>query len=205
MLPWEHAAISYLLYTAYSRLRYDEPPHGWAVLVVLFASQRPDLINKPLAWQFGLIPSGRSVAHSVCAGVPVSVLTIGIARRRGVPELGSAFAIGYLSHLATDAVPLYPESSTSFESILWPLRSYEESSEYNAGFLAHTIEIVGGELAALVALEPSLNTIIGMGMVAVTLAVWVLDGTPGISESIRILLVPFRVLHSAFRYARSMR
>ena len=78
MFPWEHAAVAYLLYAGYARWHDGTAPGGWAVLVVLVASQLPDLIDKPLAWQFGLLPSGRSLAHSVFVAVPVVVVVVAL-------------------------------------------------------------------------------------------------------------------------------
>lgn len=196
MLPWEHAAIAYLLYSGYSRFRYDEPPAGWPVLVVLFASQLPDLIDKPMAWQFGLFPSGRSVAHSVFVGVPLSLVVLELARRREALPLGAAFAIGYLSHLATDAVPLYPGASTSFESILWPLVIYEPHAEYPDGFVERTLEILLGTNPIPALQDPGATATVGVAMSAVLIVVWILDGTPGLRELGILLRLPVKTMRS---------
>lgn len=197
MLPWEHAAIAYLLYTGYTHWRYSEPPQGWPVLVVLFASQLPDLIDKPLAWQFGILPSGRSLGHSVFFGIPLSLAVVGLARRYGTPELGTAFAIGYLSHLATDAVPLYPGAPTNVGSILWPLVS-QEPTHYHEGFLERTLAILIGDYPSLLESEPSLNVLIGVGLVGVMVAIWIYDGAPGLRETIIILRWPVTFATSVF-------
>lgn len=181
MLPWEHAAIAYLLYSGYARWRTGAPPAGWPVLVVLFASQLPDLIDKPLAWHVGILPHGRSLGHSVFFGVPLSLGVITLARRRGRPELGPAFAIGYLSHLATDAVPLYPGASTSFESILWPVVTREPTHSYE-GFLERTQRLLVADYPSILELEPSANALVGIAMVGVLLVIWILDGAPGRRE-----------------------
>jgi len=181
MLPWEHAAVAYVLYSGYSRLRYGTSPNGWAVLVVLFASQLPDLIDKPLAWEFGLVPSGRSVAHSIFVGVPLSAVVFMVARQYGRPQLGAGFGIGYLSHLATDAVPLYPGSSTSFGSILWPVRTYEEPSGSTDGFVETTIELLAQGLSLFTA-DPGTNMLVGGVLVGLMVLLWLIDGVPGLRE-----------------------
>lgn len=198
MLPWEHAAVAYLLYSGYSRVRYGEPPKGWPVLIVLFASQLPDLIDKPLAWHFGVLPSGRSLAHSIFVGVPLSALVLGLAHRRGRPELGSAFTIGYLSHLATDAVPLYPSASTSFESILWPLFDQEYSHHHHEGFLELTIDILIGNYPSLFTADPDANVLIAIAIVGVMLLVWIVDGAPGVQETVRLVRWPIDLVRDRY-------
>jgi len=199
MLPWEHAAIAYLLYSGYSRLRYGRPPNGWAVLVVLFASQLPDLIDKPLAWQFALIPSGRSLAHSVFVGVPLSAVAVVLARQYEAHEIGSAFWIGYLSHLATDAVALYPGAETNFASILWPLVSQEGAPHTHGGFFERAAAILIGDYPSLLVLEPTTNVLIGVSMVAGMFLVWNLDGRPGVRETLRLFGWPLTKLRTALR------
>ncbi|WP_246999236.1 metal-dependent hydrolase [Halosolutus gelatinilyticus] len=176
MLPWEHAAIAYLLYSGYSRWCRGALPAARPVLVVLIASQLPDLLDKPLAWQFGLVPSGRSVAHSAFIAVPLALAALELARRRDGTPLGAGFAIGYLSHLATDAVPLYPGRSTSFASVLWPLVEYEPATQYE-GFLEQTLEILTAAATSLA--EPSPSDLTGLAFVGLLLGVWLLDGAPG--------------------------
>ncbi|WP_420877704.1 metal-dependent hydrolase, partial [Rosenbergiella nectarea] len=75
------------------------PPDGAAALAVVFASVAPDLIDKPLAWQFGIVSSGYGIAHSIFIAVPLSALAIWLARRAGRAPVGYAVAVGYLSHL----------------------------------------------------------------------------------------------------------
>ncbi|MFC4438588.1 MULTISPECIES: metal-dependent hydrolase [Natrialbaceae] len=185
MYPWEHAAVAYLLYAGYTRWRTGTAPAGWAVLVVLFASQLPDLLDKPLAWQFALIPSGRSLAHSVFVAVPLALVVLAVARRHEATPLGVAFTIGSLSHLATDAVSLYPGGSTSPATVLWPLVSYESATDAAASdstAAAQTGDILLGAYPSLVALEPTGEVLVRLGIVGMAGLVWVHDGRPGVRE-----------------------
>jgi hypothetical protein len=192
MYPWEHAAVAYLLYAGYARWRTGAPPGGWAVLVVLVASQLPDLIDKPLAWQVGLLPSGRSLAHSVFVAVPLVVMIVVLVRRYEQRPLGIAFAVGYFSHLVTDAVSV--TGSVSPASVLWPLATYESSRETTGagggadgagepgGVLGQTADIFLDAYPSLVALEPTGADLISLGIVVLAGFIWLYDGRPGVRE-----------------------
>jgi hypothetical protein len=192
MYPWEHAAVAYLLYAGYARWRAGTAPGGWAVLVVLVASQLPDLIDKPLAWQVGLLPSGRSLAHSVFVAVPLVVMIVVLVRRYEQRPLGLAFAVGYFSHLVTDAVSV--DGSISPTSVLWPLATYESSRETTGdgggtdgagepgGVLGQTTDIFLDAYPSIVALEPTRADLISLGIVVLAGLVWLYDGHPGVRE-----------------------
>jgi hypothetical protein len=195
MLPWEHAAIAYLLYSGYARWRLGELPAGWPVLVVLFASQLPDLIDKPLAWEFGILPSGRSLAHSVFFGIPLSAVVVGIASRRGEPTVGSAFAIGYLSHLATDALPMYPGASLDLGDVLWPLVGDESSSSsHEQDFLERTVYLLTRNSPSALELSPEL--VLGLVFPGIALLVWNLDGRPGVRKTLFLFRLPIAAVRA---------
>jgi len=79
MWPWGHLAVGYVAFSVFVRFRLGRQPSGHAALALAVATQLPDLIDKPLAWQFGLLSSGISVAHSILVGVPLAfALGIGL-------------------------------------------------------------------------------------------------------------------------------
>jgi hypothetical protein len=84
----------------------------------LVATQLPDLVDKPLAWSLHLLPSGRSLAHSVLVAVPLVLLVWVVASHRGHGRLGVLFAFGYLSHLYAD----YYRVVLHVPAEQWPLR-----------------------------------------------------------------------------------
>lgn len=121
MLPWTHAAFGYLLLLLVAgvlgrRLSRAE------LIAVIVGTQLPDVVDKPLAWWFGVLPSGRSLAHSLLVAVPLSAVVLAYAWHRSHPEVGFAFGLGYASHLFGDTylAVLYwrPEE---FTFLLWPL------------------------------------------------------------------------------------
>lgn len=191
MFPWEHAAVAYLWYAGYARWHGDAPPAGWGILVVLFASQFPDLIDKPLAWQLSLLASGRSLAHSVFVAVPLAYVGIAVARRADRMPLGVVGAIGFLSHLATDAVPLSPSEDLNSAVVLWPLVTSDSSSSAagssTAGAVGRASETLLDAYPSLSAGEPTLEAGIRLGIVGLAGVVWLADGRPGVYEGWRVV------------------
>ncbi len=175
MWPLGHVAIAYLLYTAATHSRFNAPPAHVPALILVVGSQFPDLVDKPLAWYLGVIPTGRSLAHSLVLLVPLSIGIYLLARRYGRTEYGVAFAIGALSHTLVDALPaVWGGTNPSF--LLWPLlsvESYESGAPTVLGLLQNSI----GEpyfLAEFV-------------LAAFALVAWRRDGYPGL-DPIRTLL-----------------
>ncbi|PSQ17916.1 hypothetical protein BRC99_00275 [Halobacteriales archaeon QS_7_69_60] len=65
MLPWGHLAVGYLAYSLAVRGRTGGPPAGLATAALAVGTQFPDLIDKPLVAWVSLLPSGRSLGHSL--------------------------------------------------------------------------------------------------------------------------------------------
>lgn len=122
MFPWDHLAIGYVGVSVYFRLRRLGVSDG-AGLAVAFGSQFPDLVDKPLAWVFEVLPSGTSLAHSVFVALPLSALVSVVAVRLDRPRAGVAFVVGYLLHLPADVLygPLALGRSLEFGALLWPV------------------------------------------------------------------------------------
>lgn len=168
MWPWGHLAVGYLCCSILSRKRLGQPPGDGATLLVLFGTQFPDLVDKPLAWSFHFLPSGRSLGHSLFAFGAVCVLLGAYLRWRDRPFLVVPFAVGYFTHLVTDA--LYPllEGQYRYVAYLgWPLL---ELPQYDSDV---------GFFERFASLEPSLFVLFEFGLLALALAVWWRDGCPG--------------------------
>ena len=180
MWPWGHLALAYLVYTLYSRLRRGHRPTAATALVVAVASQAPDLVDKPLAWTLSVLPTGRSLAHSLLV-VPAVALLYSLARVRdeGEEPLVVAFGIGVLSHLFGDVFfSLVNLEFRHMGFLLWPAIPPVEY-EVEQSFLAHF---------RLVDLSPELY--FEFLLVALALVVWRSDGYPGLAT---VASVPARV------------
>lgn len=179
MWPWGHAAVGYLLYSAYVRAGFDSRPAGPQVLALAVGTQLPDLVDKPLAWQFHVLPNGRSVGHSLLVfALVVLVAWLALQRTsRDVPL--TAFGIGYLSHLLGDG--LYPFLDGEFHALgylAYPLVPPIEYDVLDAGFIAIVLSKDFG-----------VTGYVELGLALVAIVLWYVDGMPGVR-----LLVPGRFL-----------
>jgi hypothetical protein len=173
MWPWGHLAVAYLLSTGYVRARFDRPMGGAPVLWLAVGSQFPDLVDKPLAWYVGVLPTGRSLAHSLLVLLPVIALAYALARRYGQRESGVAFGIGGLSHVGTDALPALwnPDATATF--LLWPVLS---------------VTPYEGSPGILALFQSSLSDpyfLVELSLVAIAAGVWYRDGFPGLGTLAR--------------------
>ena len=177
MWPWEHLAVGYLLYSVSLRLVYGNRPGDAATVALAFATQLPDLVDKPLAWVFDVLPSGLSLAHSLLFALPLSALVVLVAVRRGSPAIGSAFAIGYLSHLAGDvAYPYFVGDGLRVGFLLWPL--VPASPEPTVGFLSLVIRFFEQFLAFLGTPRGQLYVVFEALLLATAIGLWMADGCP---------------------------
>ena len=134
MWPWGHAALGYLLGRPIVPV---ENGHGLPYLALLFGTQFPDLVDKPLAWSVAILPTGRSLAHSLLT----LALLVGIAwlitNRIDREEHAIAFGIGYASHLLGDS--LHSIVNLEFQSLtflLWPILA-SPTYDTDPSFSAH--------------------------------------------------------------------
>ncbi|WP_458210521.1 metal-dependent hydrolase [Haladaptatus sp. NG-SE-30] len=170
MWPWGHLAVGYLLYSGFCRVRWQRPPVETAAILVAFGTQFPDLIDKPLAWTFGVLPTGRSLTHSLVLASLLLGIAFVYARRsdRMHPTHWAAFATGYLSHLFADALyPLWTGEYAYTAFLLWPVTT-TPPYETQQSFVAHFMQM-----------EVTSFFLVQLLLMAGALIVWWLDGTPG--------------------------
>jgi membrane-bound metal-dependent hydrolase YbcI (DUF457 family) len=178
MWPWEHLAFGYLLYSLSVRSWRRRPPVTLGVLTLVFATQFPDLVDKPLAWVFHVLPSGLSLAHSLLFAVPATVLVLLVAWWRNVSHVGFAFAIGYFSHLLGDV--LYPYllgRDLIPRFLLWPL--VERQATVDSALL-QVFELWGAFVAFLGTPRGKLYFVFEVALLTSVLLLWLFDGHPGL-------------------------
>lgn len=181
MWPWEHLAVGYLAYSLLVRVRTGDPPDGPAALTVAVASQLPDLIDKPLAWTFGVYPGGYSVGHSIFVACGLSALAVAVSRRGGRPRLGAAFAVGYLAHLPADLAFLYVVNGYLTPAVvLWPAVPAVPGTA-GGGVVARVVAFLQGYADLLESGRLAWFAVVEVALLAAALAVWLLDGRPGVA------------------------
>lgn len=182
MWPWEHALFAYIFYSLSCRFTVREPPSGRATLVLVFASTLPDLIDKPLAWQYGIFAGGYGVTHSMFIAIPVSVSVYAIARRWSFSQMGVAFAIGYLLHLLGDVLPVSIHRRHLYiQHILWPIGDHVPSDSHGSFIRGVTYYLIG-YVETILAFEPTAVFVLQLGSAIIGLSLWIVDGRPGITE-----------------------
>lgn len=169
MLPWGHAAVGYLVYRGLLRARGRDGPTPAAALAVAAGTQVPDLVDKPLAWSVGLLPAGRSFGHSLLVAAVLLGLATRVSAVRERSAAATGFAVGYLSHPLADAAgPVLGGYPAVASFLFWPvLRVPFDDSGYSI-------------LEVFLSLEPTVDVLVGLGLTAVAVAVWIADGTPGL-------------------------
>jgi len=178
MWPWDHLAFGYLLHSLLVRSRLGRGPEDGPVLALVVATQFPDLVDKPLAWEFGALPHGQSLAHSLLFAVPVVLASAAAARRYGRPEHGTAVAVGYLSHLLADLAygPL-TGGSLSPAFLLWPL--LHRPPEPPVGLAPRVLALLDSSLALLATPAGLVYLLLELALGLAVAALWRRDGFPG--------------------------
>ncbi len=166
MQPIVHPVVGYICYTIYTRFSDGQSPDAEPTLVVLFAATLPDLIDQPL-WWLDITPVGRTFAHSLFGAALFIGIVVFLARRYDRHDLGIAFAIGYLSHIAAD-IPWHVLAGDYHELgfLLWPVT---EMPAYSGVKLVGS---VGGVQITTLWFEA---VIFVFGV-----ALWLVDGRPGL-------------------------
>jgi membrane-bound metal-dependent hydrolase YbcI (DUF457 family) len=123
MLPAEHLAVAAIPVVAYVLLRDRRPPAPRLLGIVFVGSQFPELIDKPLAHQFHILPSGRVFVHSLPIAIPIVCVVGWYAWQTHRLRAGAAFSFAYLSHIVADNwEALSPPEPMLPSDLLWPLQ-----------------------------------------------------------------------------------
>ena len=192
MWLWGHLAVGYLAYSPLARARFGRAPSGWEAVLLALGTQFPDLVDKPLAWGFGVLPAGRTLAHSLLTVAVVITPVYAYFKRRGRPGLGLAFAIGYVTHPFADAFfPLLSGSYQYVAYLLWPLFGFSELPPYDVGrvVLVEPLEVLLG--AEPIDFDITTNGLVQLTLVGFVVRMWRRDGAPGVA-TLRMWLDPAR-------------
>lgn len=177
-MPWGHLAFGYVLVSIFTRVVAGRPPRDREALVVLVATQLPDLVDKPLGWGFSLYATGYGAAHSVLVVVPLFAPVVAYAiEKRSMAAL--VFPVAYLSHLAGDVLAALAEGSyNALGRVLWPVSSFPTYA-HDRGVVGRAVYYLG-RFAHELADPAMLAWVAAYLLVFVAVfALWVYDGAPG--------------------------
>ena len=194
MMPWEHVLVGYISYSLFVYAVYRDTPTSKESLVVIFASLLPDIIDKPLAWEFGVFASGHALAHSIFVATPVSIVVGWLASSRGRPRIGWAFAIGYLLHLLADVIPQYLfDGEVKLHRILWPIRREEggRDTNFRDEFMDNVVEYTLWLSEQVTSGDPDPYLFVFFGLGGLGVLLWIYDGMPVVRE---VYHVPQRIV-----------
>ncbi|MDS0478401.1 metal-dependent hydrolase [Natrinema sp. 1APR25-10V2] len=186
MWPWEHLIVSYILYSLISHTVFRESPSGLDALAVVLASVLPDLIDKPLAWEYGIFDVGYAIGHSIFFAVPLAILVGMIANVTARPRTSLAFGLSYLLHPPADIIDaVFRQGVLLIDLAFWPVTLVEGHppgpSFFEAVFLLfghYTSDLLAGNLSAYLRIQ--------VGLAGFTILVWLLDGAPVLRECLQV-------------------
>jgi len=172
MLPWGHVAVGYLAYSLGTRIARHRPPVGAAVVALVVGTQAPDLVDKPLMMWTGLLPSGRSLGHSLLFVVGCTIGLRAFGNRLDCTDVGVAFVVGQLTHLVTDALPaILARRWSELGFLLWPITP---APQYSAADRILT------EYLLTTLLSPPHGQLL---LFVTAVGLWIVDGRPGIDTA----------------------
>ncbi|MDB9257563.1 metal-dependent hydrolase [Halorubrum ezzemoulense] len=102
VFPHEHLLVALLPVMAYVVVRDRHLPTRAVAFATAVGSQFPDLVDKPLAHQFDVLPSGRVFIHSLPFALPIAVIILTYGWYTDRPRVSGAFVSAYLLHLGGD-------------------------------------------------------------------------------------------------------
>lgn len=185
MWPWGHLAIGYVCYRLAAWLFIRWPPTFAIILTLGLATQFPDMVDKPLAYLTPILPEGRAFAHSLLVAVPLCFLVAVVAIRRDSIEIGSAFIVGYLSHLLGDSYQALLAGRFDAVSFLaWPVLSAPDYATQS--FIGHWDKLISSinTISLAEVATGGLPTVIYQGLLAIAVIfLWVGEGTPGLRNT----------------------
>ena len=181
MWPWEHLAVAYVLYSLFTNVVRRRSPSTRETIAVVVGSQLPDLVDKPLAWTFGITETGYSIGHSMFVAPIVCLAVYVAAARSGERRLAGAFSLAYLSHLLTDVLnPIRYGRPLEPRVVLWPISSPPAGD--HGGFVDHFGVYIVRHVNALLEGGLSTDAAFQVFLMVAVLALWLYDGAPIVSD-----------------------
>jgi hypothetical protein len=180
MWPWEHVAFAYVLYSILTRGSRGHPPSDRSVYPLAFGALFPDLVDKPLAWTYGVFSSGYAVGHSLFTVPVLALAVVVVAYPLNRQAEAAAFLLGHVAHLLGDIVyPALTGGPLAFSAVLWPLVP-SPATPVHSGLLSTFLEYFTSWSRLIGNPEASTLLLFEVTLVVAVVGLWIFDGTPGI-------------------------
>jgi membrane-bound metal-dependent hydrolase YbcI (DUF457 family) len=127
VFPHEHLLVALLPVVAYVGVRDRQLPTRAVAFATAVGSQFPDLVDKPLAHQFGVLPSGRVFIHSLPFALPIAAAVLAYGYRTERPRVAGAFVAAYLLHMIGDTYRSLLAGEVP-PDLLWPFVAVQPRS-----------------------------------------------------------------------------
>lgn len=166
MFPPAHPGVAYLLYSIIRRIANSGSPTARATLTLVGGATLPDLIDQPLYHLAGF-PTTRTIGHSLLLAVPVCLAVAFLVHRSSLPRpIATAFAFGYGTHLAADALwPFVLGFHDELGFLLWPVTFMPEYQGTKP-----LVEVAGTTVTTLW---------VELALLGAAVVLWWRDGRPG--------------------------
>ena len=122
MRPIEHLIVALSFVVGYVSVTTRRLPSLELGAVAFVGSQFPDVIDKPLALEVGVLPTGRVGMHSLPIAVPIWTLVVLYGWKTERTRAGIVFVIAYASHLLADNYVALASGRVPSD-LFWPLAS----------------------------------------------------------------------------------
>ena len=121
VLPLEHFIVAVLPVALFVLGRDRRMPQPRLLAVVFLGSQFPDLVDKPLAHEVMVLPSGRVFLHSLPFAIPITLVVLGYGWRTGRLRYAGAFVFAYATHVVADTYTTLLDADPAISpDLLWP-------------------------------------------------------------------------------------
>ena len=120
MRPIEHLIVALFLAVGYVVVTTRRLLSLRLAAVTFVGSQFPDIIDKPLALEAGLLPTGRVGMHSLPIAAPIWLLVVLYGWKTDRVRAALVFVIAYASHLVADNYATLAGGRVPSD-LLWPL------------------------------------------------------------------------------------
>lgn len=120
MSPIEHFIIAVIPVGVVVLILTRRRPPASVIGAVFFGSQFPDLIDKPLAYEVSILPTGRVFMHSLPIAIPFFLVVGVYGWRTNRKVMSVAFVFAHFTHIVADTQKTLLGANQPNSDLFWP-------------------------------------------------------------------------------------